>query len=168
MIKLFTAKLESHATKMPLIKWLAQGYYRSICRKEALAAGIDATSRVLFVGAGAYPFSALYFATQCQANVTAVDIDADKVRKAHETFGPVLRCLCADGACVAVSDYDVIIIAKQVEPKDAVLNHVFSRARPDTKILVRDGVVPEAINHRVTSACRHHFRLVRRTWLLTA
>ena len=167
MIKPLTAVFEKQATRWPLLTWLSERYYRSICQKEANVARIVAGTRVLFIGAGAYPFSALYFAKVCQAEVTAVDIDGDKVKKAAKTFGKHLKCLCADGACVNVSSYDVIIVAKQVEPKDMVLNHVFRQAQSHARILVRDGVVPQTIKHKARPACRHTFRLVRRTWLIT-
>lgn len=167
MIKMFTAIFEKQATRWPLLTWLSERYYRTICRKEAEVAGVVAGTRVLFIGAGAYPFSALYFAKVCEAEVTAVDIDSAKVGQATQTFGKHLRCLCADGACVNVSSYDVIIVAKQVEPKEAVLNHVYRHAQPHARILMRDGVVPQTIKHKARPACRHTFRLVRRTWLIT-
>lgn len=143
MIKALTRRLESSRVLSTLFRRVYVAYYTPIINRERHLANITSVDRVLFIGAGACPVSAMLIAKKTCASVTAIDIDSaaiNKARSAAETHGltAIQFALGAGEACDA-SDYDVVVLANQLLHKQAVIDRVRKTARPGTRIIVRMG-----------------------------
>lgn len=112
---------------------------------EVAALGIDASARVMLVGAGALPTTALSLARETGAEIYGIDIDEEAVRLAQN----VVSCCGLDGQ-VHISGLSIashwftanathFIVASLVARKDQILAAIAGHMRPDAKILLRYG-----------------------------
>ncbi|RQI84923.1 TonB-dependent siderophore receptor [Pseudomonas aeruginosa] len=114
-------------------------------RGELDSAGIDADARVLFVGSGALPTSALVLAREVGAHLCCLDIDEEALSYARE----IARCQGLEArmqfsslppAELAFSrDATHFLIASLVQQKSAVLAQIRQVMRADAKVLLRHG-----------------------------
>lgn len=112
---------------------------------ELDTSGIDRTSKVLFIGSGAYPTSALAIAKAKQAEVLGLDIDreavelAARVTKAFHLDAMVRFTSSRVTELSYVSEATHIIVASLVKEKWDIVDAVKTRMRPDATIIVRYG-----------------------------
>ncbi|MDO6706181.1 nicotianamine synthase family protein [Photobacterium sp. 1_MG-2023] len=109
---------------------------------EIEAAQIHRDSRVLFIGSGAYPLSAITIATLTQATVKGLDIDPDAVRQARQLDTAQLRISFEHTEltlCLAQFQPTHIVIASLVEHKWEVLSTLRPSLTDSQKVLVRYG-----------------------------
>ncbi|GGH50116.1 hypothetical protein GCM10008014_15020 [Paenibacillus silvae] len=114
-------------------------------RSELRDFQLDPHSKVLFIGSGAFPLSALTIAHETGAEVVCLDIDPEAVekgRKVADTWGLADRIVFS-GRPIAelsfVSKATHIIIASLVRNKLDILNDLKGRIQLDTRILMRYG-----------------------------
>ncbi len=136
-----TARLEQWMAALPRVATLYVGAYRDVIRREAALAGIEADDRVLNIGCGAAPFTALLLARETGALITALDHDHRAVKSARRM---VRRCglgrqvkVRLGEASDGVPPFDVAVLALQVTPKRPVLAALASRAAPHARLIVR-------------------------------
>jgi len=139
-----TRRIECGAAKSRAIYWLASRYYLSVIRREIKLAGITEGDRVLCIGGGACPFSAILLHQATGAMVTVIDNNAACISHAREVVERLglskrVRVLCQDGASadLALSGYSVIHFALQVCPMERVFSQVESQVAHGTRLLVR-------------------------------
>jgi len=138
----FTLKIEGIAAKSRLFYRIAERYYRNAIHREIEIASITSVDRILCIGGGICPFSAILFHQITGASVTVVDNNSAcifRARKVIERLGlsEHISLQYRDGADVNVSGYTVIHLAKQVSPASRVFSEVKRRATDGTKLLVR-------------------------------
>ncbi|XEC93090.1 class I SAM-dependent methyltransferase [Paenibacillus tarimensis] len=106
---------------------------------------INETSKVLFIGSGAFPTSALTIAKEAGAEVMCLDIDPEAVE-----LGRAVACACGLEPKMRFSDSRIgelpfgqeathIIVASLVPNKLEVLGQLKETARPEAKIAIRYG-----------------------------
>ncbi|MDF2725401.1 MAG: hypothetical protein K0Q59_5078 [Paenibacillus sp.] len=113
--------------------------------EEGEYARIDRNASVIFIGAGAFPLSAITIARETSARVLCTDIDDEAVRHGSQVarlFGLKERFQYIDSPmsnreflCAATH----VFIASLVQEKLEVLEELTSEVRPDCKIIVRYG-----------------------------
>lgn len=140
----FTQNIEHWAVQSNFIYQMASIYYKNIIRKEIDLASITADDRVLCIGGGVCPFSAILLHQSTGAHVTVIDNDSDCVKKALQVINNLnledhINVILKDGgsATLNLSEYTVIHLALQVSPMDYVVNTVEENASPGTKLLIR-------------------------------
>ena len=138
----FTQKIENHAAKSKFIYRIACLYYRDTIQKEIELANITSEDKILCIGGGNCPFSAIMFNQSTGANVTVIDKCASCAKNAEEVIKNLglsesINVQALDGMDVDVKEYTVIHFAKQISPAKRVLNYIKSRAIVGTKLLVR-------------------------------
>ncbi len=140
MVKKLTQIYETYASKNKLFKVFATLYYTPMIKKEIRLAKVDHMSKVLFIGGGPLPMSALLLKRFTDAQITIVDCNSAVIKKAENVIkksGVIIQVIHAYGQEVEIKDYDTIIVAKQVVSQDCVLRHLINKANPKTKIILR-------------------------------
>lgn len=114
-------------------------------RHELEKAGVDNNSRVLFVGAGAFPLSALTIARETGGEVWGLDIDSEAValaRKVAEVTGTEANVRFSDEALkesAFARRATHVIIASLVKNKQEVLADLQDAITADAKVILRYG-----------------------------
>ena len=166
MIEALTNLFESVARRFPSVRPLFSLYYDRMCEREILAVRMQPHHRVLFIGAGAYPYSAMMYA-KTGAMVTAIDRARAAVISASHYAHERLRFSEADGATFDMAHYDTIIIAKQVEEKQFIINQIKKTANRRVRILVRSGKSCPCAKGCALQSLSHRGRLVKHSWMIT-
>lgn len=125
----------------PLIK-LYQRYYDPIVKQEVSIAEITETDRVLCIGGGSVPCTAILIATLTGAKVKVIDIDERAIKRSRAVIKRLqltdkIIIEQASGESVQLQDVTVVHLAVQLHLKDQIVNHIWSQALADTKIIVR-------------------------------
>lgn len=121
-------------------------YYEKRVGMELEAASIRCSDRVLCVGGGPCPFTAVYIHKFTGAHVTVIDNKLDAVQAGNRFINKLnlrsaITFIHADGEKVALDGFSLVHVALQVTPREKVIRHIQKYAAPHTQILVR-GVLP--------------------------
>lgn len=111
-------------------------------REEGTAAGVDSNSKMLFVGSGWVPESALAHANVHGCKVVCVDQNIEAVETSRELIKKLglenkIKVLHANGEGLDYSDYTHIAVAIMALPKKEILKRIRVSARDDVKIICR-------------------------------
>ncbi|HPT82430.1 MAG TPA: hypothetical protein PLM25_00940 [Limnochordia bacterium] len=137
----FTRQIEQLAVKSRLVYAAVSLYYREMVRREAELAAIGPEDRVLCIGGGICPYTAILLHELTGAAVTVIDNDRGCVEQCCRFLTRLglagIGVHWADGAAVDYRDYTVIHLAMQVCPREEVLSRVLTHAPQGTRVLVR-------------------------------
>lgn len=164
-----TSRLEAFCMPFGWVHGLYHLYYRELIRREIQLARIGTHDRILFVGGGSMPCSAIELARQIQAEIHVIDQDPAAVEKAQQHIQALgladcIHCFHASGQTVDADDYTVILIAAQACPQQPIFEHILAKAGKHTRILVRHpkrlflniyAPLPEDYRCRCCSQVRH-------------
>lgn len=125
--------------------WLLERQWLHYLRRvthEAQAVGLRPQERILCIGAGALPFTALALAQLNHAPVDAIDHQPELVTRGQQWLlqhacHQQVRLRCEEGRCVAASGYTLVHIAAQAAPQAAILSHLWPQLTVGSRILVR-------------------------------
>lgn len=142
MIKKCTEYMEKKFINSPIFFKICKRYYKSQVDKEIESANIKSTDRVLIIGGGAIPCTAINIAVKLGAKVDVIDIDIEAVRKSRELvkklkLSEYINIYLDTGQNVDSSKYDVVHIALQVSPKEDVIDNIYKKSNNGTRIIVR-------------------------------
>ncbi len=117
-------------------------YYNRMVKREVELACISPKDRVLCIGGGPMPYTALKIARTTGAKVRVVDHDFDAVESARRIveklgMGDQVEVLDSDGAKVKAFGFTVVHIALQVAPREEVLNNVWNNSGSNVRVLMR-------------------------------
>jgi len=139
-----TYKIEELAAQSGFVFRVASAYYKDVIDKEIMLANIKADDRILCIGGGICPFSAILLQQRTGAHVTAIDNNHACIPKAKEVIRRLGLCdfltvLHQDGSCrdTPFEDYSVIHLALQVSPMEEVFARAVKRAKDGTRLLIR-------------------------------
>ncbi|SDW05809.1 Nicotianamine synthase protein [Tepidimicrobium xylanilyticum] len=118
-------------------------YYERLVKNEVEIAGIKDGDKVLCIGGGSIPCTALQMAKLTDAKIHVLDIDEEAVERARyivEKLGleDKIKVIWGNGEVIEPSDYDVIHIALQVQSKDEVFENILSKSKRGTRIIIRN------------------------------
>lgn len=172
MIYIFTKMIERLMNKLPNAIFLFKPYYAKMIQKEIQLAKIGDNDKVLFVGCGPLPISAILLQENTNAQVDTIDIDQKMARSAQKYL-----CRCKKEHLVSVFhkkiqdvslvEYSVIMIAVQVEQKEEMLEYLLSRCSSGTRILFRESSKTLYKNSIINECVLCSNRRVKRICLLT-
>ena len=121
-------------------------FYRGMLAAEYRLARLTPGSRVLVLGAGPYPMTALALARR-GCNVTAVDCNRKALmsaRVALEREAPrnsaagAITLLHDDGLALSYHGYDAVVVALHVRPRKAVLQRILETADAGARVVYRN------------------------------
>ena len=121
-------------------------FYRGMVAAEHRLARLTPGSRVLVLGSGPYPMTALSLARR-GCNVTAVDCNQQALVSAREALRRQAPRNSAAGAIALQHDnglalsyhgYDAVVVALHVQPRKAVLQRILETADTHTRVVYRN------------------------------
>lgn len=126
--------------RIPPFSHLYCSFYRKTVEEEGIFADIDSDDRLLFIGGGAIPYSALILAKKAK-HVTVVDCDSFSATLAQGLIKRLgvrnITVACERGENLNLQEHSIIFIPLQAEPKQRILQNVKSKCKLGTKILMR-------------------------------
>jgi hypothetical protein len=132
--------------------------YRKLAEAEIALAGIRSDDRVLFIGSGPLPITAIQYALQTGCTVECVEqllpaVEVSRLVVTRLGLEASVHPSHARGQEFPVGSYDVILVGVLAEPKAEILAHLDDEARPACRILcrttigVRQIVYPRALDY---------------------
>lgn len=142
LVTYLTQKIELLASQSKLIYGLTGLYYRSIIMREVRLAEITKNDKILCIGGGPCPYTAIMLHRLTGAHVTVIDNNRFCVNKSLELIEKLnlqdkIQVLCTEGENVNCRGFSVIHLAMQISPKEKVLKRLLGEAENGAKILVR-------------------------------
>ncbi|MCL2201851.1 MAG: hypothetical protein FWB75_07775 [Oscillospiraceae bacterium] len=139
-----THRIEYWAANKSLIYHIASQYYKDVIKKEIDLANITKSDRILCIGGGFCPFSAILLHQATGAKVTVIDNDSACIPKARAVVRRLglsehIHLECKEGCCasLSMSEFTVVHFALQITPIEQVFAEVEKRVNPGTKLLIR-------------------------------
>ena len=142
MIKTWTKWFEKLLFNSDKLVNLYDKYYKDIVKKEIRLAKIKSIDKVLIIGGGAVPCTAINIASTTDARVDVIDIDEEAVKSSKELIQRLgledrIKIYLKDAKNIDVKNYDVIHIALLVTPKEEIVNNIWNRCSKGTRMLIR-------------------------------
>lgn len=142
MVATCTKWVENKFSTFKFLTKLYGRYYKNIVGKEVELANIRENDRVLCIGGGSIPSTAIEIVSQTNALVDVIDTDDRAVEKAQKLIHNLglndkIRVYLKDGEKMDVRDYDVIHIALQVTPKEKVAQHIWDNLGDGGRMIIR-------------------------------
>jgi len=141
MLNTLTMHSEKVFPLMPFNRFFAGLYYNRIIKKECALGDVKAHEKVLFIGGGAYPYSAVYIHKLTKAKLDVLDYDKAALMHAAKHLKPKekdsITFYHGNGLTFNVAEYDVIFLAKQIIKKAEVIEHVLKTMKKSARLLVR-------------------------------
>ncbi len=137
-----TKRIEKILALFPWLFNLYRLYYRRTVEQEIILGCISCRDRVLCIGGGPFPCTALEIAGRTGARVQVVDNDPEAVEKARQVvetlnMDSIVRVEHAEGQHLELKDFSVIHVALQVHPREEVLKHILQKASKGVRVLLR-------------------------------
>lgn len=137
----FTQNIEEYAQKNSLLYKLMIAYYKPLVKCEIRLADIDCKDRILCVGGGSCPITAILLHKYTGANVTVIDHNPCCVKNAKKFLSSKgidgIDVLCCEGTKTCCSNYSVVHLAMQVSPMEETLRKLMKDAKDNARFLVR-------------------------------
>ena len=142
MIGTCTKWIEKKFSKYDSLIKLYSLYYRNIVEKEIQLANVKSCDKVLCIGGGSIPCTAIEIANQTNAHIHVLDIDESAVECARHVIEKLglhekITVINGKGQDIDIGPYDVVHLALQVSPKEEVLKNVWEKSKEGNRIIVR-------------------------------
>ncbi len=117
-------------------------FYRRMVEKEAGLANLKSGDKILHIGGGSFPFTAIHLALKGH-RVQAIDIDEKAVENARRivekwNLENQIEVIQADGVDVSGEGFDVVWISLHVHPKDKIIKKMLRTLPSSGRILYRN------------------------------
>lgn len=157
-----TKIVEKISSRYPLLMNLYGLYYKNIVKKEINLGDISIGDRVLCIGGGAFPSTAITIARETGAKVKVIDHDSIAVMKSRELISKLglssqIEVADGKGENVDPREFTVIHVALQVHKREEILKCLLSKVDSKTRILVRtpdSSLADYSKTLRVQSICK--------------
>jgi len=116
--------------------------YEELARREAALAGMTSADRVLFLGSGPLPISAIEYCRQTGCAADCVDFVDDAIRVSREVIHASgldgrLRCHVARAEHFSAAGYSVVVVGVLARPKAAILANVAASRSEGSRVIAR-------------------------------
>lgn len=134
--------LEICASRFTIFDRMLTRWRTLVFSQEINLLQIAATEKVLHIGCGAFPSASLFIARGRHAHVVGIDNNSIAVKLAQSyicrnQLTSLITIEKGDGVSYHLAEFDVIFIAINVWPIDAVLLHCARSMKPTARILVK-------------------------------
>ncbi len=127
--------------------------------------------KVLFIGCGQYPITAIILTKLYDVNITAIDKNPKAIELAKNVIHKKkleekITIEEGDGIDYPVDKYDVVILGGLLFPKKLIYNHVFESVKPGTKIILRLSILYYSLMYEDINSYKDFFiyKTIDRTW----
>ena len=123
-------------------RWYRDRFYYQLVKRELKSVVLNSGAKVLHIGCGPLPMTALYLA-EMGFCVDAIDYDSAAARSACKKVSQSLYNKCinvwkADGKDVDCSPYDAVWISLAVSNKREIVTRALQTLRPGVPVLYRN------------------------------
>ena len=121
---------------------LYANFYREVVKNEIKLAEITEKDRVLNIGCGGIPFTAILVARLTGARVWAIDCDKDAVEVARrcvaaQQLEKLVTVVHMDGGDTIPFNFDVAVVALQAKPKNKILENLLQSSDSKVRLVFR-------------------------------
>jgi protein-L-isoaspartate O-methyltransferase len=138
MVKFF----ERLAVRIKFLDVFYSAFGKCLVEKEISAASIIANDKVLHIGCGSFPYTAIIISQMSGAAVTAIDCDSIAVKDAKYYIKrkhiPWVKIEKADGVNYPLTEFDVIVVSHGVKPKETVLKIILQSMKSGARLIYRN------------------------------
>lgn len=143
VIPMFVAMLERKTAPGGILASFYSRRYNGVIRKEVKLADISAGDKVLNVGCGGIPYTAMQIASITGAMVWAIDNNAEAANTAKKCIAAAkmedrITVLHSDGRDKFDFPFDAALVTLQAEPKQEILENLLRQAEPGARIIFRN------------------------------
>jgi len=140
---LFWKIVDELACKIDKIAKIYEKLIGNEYRKERKKFVLSKAKKILHIGCGSYPITAIVLAEMNDVNIVTIDNNARAVKLANKVIGRKnldgkIRVEHEHGTRYSLDEFDTIIISGCSVPKIKVLEYVLKNAKPQSRIIVRD------------------------------
>ena len=112
-------------------------------KRESNKFNLKDAKNILHIGCGSYPISAIILYQENGGRIVAIDNNPKFVTCAKKVINKKklsdrIEIKQGDGISYPLDDFDTVIISGCSVPRIKVLDNIFKRAKPNTKIVVRE------------------------------
>lgn len=163
MLQTWIRHLEKFLSHNRLGCFLYARPYRAVIEREWSLLNLEKGSRIVLIGAGAIPFTAIWLARDYNCHVDAYDLDAKAIKHAKKVVKK-LRLeqhihLFEGTTSASLKPYDAAFIALQVSPLDTVIETLLTSGTH--RLVVRRPSQNYADQYNCLSS---HFRITGRVF----
>jgi protein-L-isoaspartate O-methyltransferase len=131
------------------VKDLAKIYEKTVgneYRKEREKFVLSNAKKILHIGCGSYPLTALILAEMDDVKIVTIDNSSRAIKLANKVISKKklngkIKAEQGDGTKYPLDEFDTIIISGCSVPKIKVLEHVFKDSKPKSRIIIRDSIL---------------------------
>jgi len=143
MLYRFIKIYEALASKNDFLGKIYLALCRGLVEKEIKEAAITFHDRVLHIGCGSFPYTALIISANTKSRVTAIDNDPLAVENALQYIknkgeGGVEKIQHREGLNFPILDFDVILVSTGVVPKQVVLKNIYESMKMGARLIYRN------------------------------
>ena len=114
----------------------------TLIKNEIRLGNMAKNHKVLFIGSGPFPISAILFNKLVGCHVDCYEKRKYRAELSNKALKKLdlsnsIKVYCKKGEDLSDDRYDIIVIALLAKTKNKILNKIFSVARPGTKIICR-------------------------------
>lgn len=118
-------------------------YRHKLVDEELNMCAINSKDRILVIGCGPYPYTAMALAQMTKAEVVVIDKSLRIVKLAssvihRKNLHHTVSIQQGDGVDYPMDDFDVIIVTITLWPIDKILVHIFQEMKPRTRLICRE------------------------------
>jgi len=140
-----TSYFEKLALGLPLFLGILSIYYKKRVLKEIKAACVRYDDKVLCIGGGPCPLTAVYIHRCTGAHITVIDNNSDAVEAGNRfinmmNLSSAITFVQSNGETFNLHGFSMVHVALQVSPREKVIRHIQTCAAPNVQILVRGGL----------------------------
>ena len=142
LIRPVVSSFEKLISEIPFLVGLYSRPYREVIKNEIKLAGINDEDKVLNVGCGAVPFTAIHLLNITGAELWIQDRDSDALDRAKKCLkrsglADRARFFEGDAAHDVPESFDVAIVALQAGPKKAILKNLMQKMTKGGRLVFR-------------------------------
>ncbi|MCC5910528.1 MAG: hypothetical protein JJT76_08845 [Clostridiaceae bacterium] len=141
-VALLTKELEKVLSFFPMSNSFLRLYYKNIVEREISLGEISSKDKVLCIGGGSFPCTAMEIASRTGAYVQVIDMDPCAVENSKRLIKKLdlsekVKVIKASGEEVDPSGFSVVHVALQAYPQDKIVKNLLKNSENNIRILVR-------------------------------
>jgi len=135
-------------TNMSFFSFLYLKFHEPSVKKEIKMADISKSDKILHIGCGAIPYTAVIVSKELNTEITGIDNQARSINLAkkflikHKIHNKI-HVEKESGETYNVSNFDIILISYGIGDIEAVLKNVFDNLKNNGKIILRKPITEE-------------------------
>ncbi|MBP9818304.1 hypothetical protein KBC75_06190 [Candidatus Shapirobacteria bacterium] len=103
---------------------------------------IEADDKMLFIGSGPLPMSAILYNKYAGCQIDCIEKDKNMVDISQKVLAKLglaksVNVYCKNGEKLKADKYDVIVVALLAKPKNKILESIFTSMEPTTRVICR-------------------------------